>query len=333
MLAPMRAKPWSAVWLLLGAGACSNLIGVSGYKIDPSLDDDAGGSAGTSHGGTSSTTDGGDPPVGGGGSGDTTAAGEPNGGSDPGGGSATMAGAPPDGGSNGAAGEPPVLSGCQGAEDCDDTIDCTVDSCDAGECVHTADTTLCDASNCEACVAGVDCMAGAKSTSQLLLDPNFDDATSGWKIYVDPDDPATSAHIETNPVALSSPKVARLGPAAADASEYLYGDLYQNVSMPPKLVAVSLTLSYRFTPGAKNTDEEYVAAALYKKNAVDPFSLFHRFDGDSAAQTTWKSVTYKAPQDEVAGMVGKQFTFDLVAHSFDGVYLFDNVRLEATVCQ
>jgi hypothetical protein len=32
-------------------------------------------------------------------------------------------------------------------------------------------------------------------------------------------------------------------------------------------------------------------------------------------------------------MASKQFTFDLVAHSFDGVYLFDNVRLEATACQ
>jgi hypothetical protein len=104
--------------------------------------------------------------------------------------------------------------------------------------------------------------------------------------------------------------------------------------MPPGIAALSLTLNYRFTPGSREPpEEEYAVAALYERNASMPFTEFHQFMGTDAAQATWKQVTYKASQAQVARMVGKDFTFDLVAHSFDGAYLFDNLQLDATVCQ
>ncbi len=237
-------------------------------------------------------------------------------------------GSPATGDAAGAAGTPPAISGCQSDRECDDTIVCTIDRCAPdGQCQHEPATARCDAGNCETCMAGIGCVAGPKQVKQFLLDPNFDAPASAWK-----QDGGTL--IVESPLALSCPNLVQLGPAAPDATKALYGDVYQAITMPKGIAALSLTLDYRFSPGARETpEEEYAVAALYERSAVSPFTEFHQFMGTDPAQPTWKRVTYDAPQTEVARMGGRDFTFDLVAHSFDGVYLFDNLQLDATFCQ
>lgn len=300
----------SVPWLLLSACACSNIIGISSYEIDPRLDPANGGSDAGSSGEAGDRTGNGLAGVGGAGDG----------------GSSVGSGAI--GGAAGAAGEPAVASGCRNDAECDDTIECTVDTClPSGECEQLPDTQSCDAGNCEICTAGIGCVAGPQEKKQLLMDPKFDAMTSAWKQTGGPS-------IVESSLALSSPNLVQLGPAAADATEALYSDVFQAIKVPPGIAALSLTLNYRFTPGARKPPEgEYAVAALYERSADTPFTEFHQFIGTDAAQPTWKQVTYRAPRSQVARMAGKDFTFDLVAHSFDGVYLFDNVQLDATVCQ
>src|SRR5687768_1264282 len=123
----------------LALGACQSIIGVDSYEIDPSLDRSETGGAATNGGAMSSggKSDGGsnvDPGAGGGdigegGEGETPRAGSQNGGTD--------AGGAPVGGAGGSDG------GCIEPADCDDDIDCTVDTCRDGACENTPDTTLC----------------------------------------------------------------------------------------------------------------------------------------------------------------------------------------------
>lgn len=317
-------RRWLAPWPVLAVGACSNIIGISSYEIDPALDPDQGGTSailqgGAGEAGAPSMEGGGATSLGGGG--ETTTGGEAgSGGSSSPGGSGTVAG------DAGSAGEAPT-TGCQNAKDCDDGIDCTVDACStSGSCTHSPSDTRCDATNCESCQSGIGCVAGPKQSLQLLLDPNFDQDAGDWQ----ENEPG---YVVSNAQALSSPKLVKIGPAPANAADYTYGDIYQYVTMPDKLATLSLTLNYRFTPGVKDPANEYVVVALYELSGVEPYTQFHEFYGDDPAQTTWKSATYKASKDEVSGMAGQDFTFDLVAHSFDGVYLFDSFTLDATVCQ
>jgi hypothetical protein len=159
-----RRKTRWLPWLLLSACACSNIIGISSYEIEPALDPANGGSDAGSVSGEA-----GNPAeslAGAGGAGE---------GGGPSASGAVAAAA-------GAAGEPPVVSGCQSDAECDDTIDCTVDTClPSGECEQLPDTQLCDAGNCETCTAGIGCVAGPQEKKQLLMDPKFDAATSAWK--------------------------------------------------------------------------------------------------------------------------------------------------------
>src|SRR4051812_33112227 len=129
-----RFKSWSGLTVATLLGACSNIIGVSSYEIDPSLDDGSGGSnttAGKTSEAGSKGTDGGGPS-------------ESAGGDDTGG--HNVAGATASGEAGGA-GEPSAGE-CKTAVDCDDTIDCTTDTCSRGACVHTPKDTLCDGSLC-----------------------------------------------------------------------------------------------------------------------------------------------------------------------------------------
>jgi len=307
-------------WLLLTPVACSNILGISSYEIDPRLDPSS-----TGPGGAAPLEDGGAPTTDqSAGAGDSSASGAGTVG-----GSASEGAAGAGAGTGGVAGEPPVASGCQSDDECDDTIDCTVDSCLAGgECEHLPSPSLCDSANCEVCTLGIGCVAGPQTQVQLLTDPRFDDSTSGWK-----QDGGTL--IIQDARAISSPNLVQLGPVAPDATETGYGDVYQTVKIPPGTAALSLTLNFRFTRGLRtpSNDEEYVVAALYQRNATSPTVEFHQFLGTDAAQPTWKQVTYKASPAQVARLLDKDLTFDLVARSFDGEYLFDDLKLDATVCQ
>jgi hypothetical protein len=299
----------------LAFGGCSNIIGISGYEIDPALDpkspDVRGGSANAA-GQPNDVSEAG-------------ASGAPEGGtSGSGGGGGTGAVSSEAGAAGETAAEP---RDCESADDCDDTIDCTDDSCsDAGECEHVPNTERCDPSNCETCRAGIGCVAGPKQVTQLLKDPKFDESTSGWT-------QDGSNLIVSSALAISSPSLVQLGPAAADASEPLYSDVYQRVTIPAGTVALSLTFNFRFTPGQKTPKDEFAVLALYEPRSVNPFVAFYEFSGKDPSQPTWKQVTYKAPRAKVSRMLGKDFTFDLVAESFDGVYSFDNLQLDATICR
>lgn len=156
-------RSWSGFVVASGLSACSTIIGVSDYEIDPSL-----GVVDKTSGGDDSGGKG--PLVEAGAGGENTSG---KGGVGGLGGVASTGGMADTGGMAGMGGEP--IGGCQVAGDCDDTIDCTADTCSAShECVHTPKDTACDASSCETCQAGIGCVASAKKTMQLLADPSFD---------------------------------------------------------------------------------------------------------------------------------------------------------------
>jgi hypothetical protein len=300
-------------------GACSNIIGLSSYDIDPSLD--AGGSAGKTMTGDAGEPTGGTHNM-------TNAGGEPTGGSP-----MMNAGGEPTGGSTmmgdaGMAGMP-ITGGCQSAKDCDDTIDCTTDTCGAnGECQHAPKDTLCDSSLCETCQAGIGCVAGPKTTMQLLADPNFDLDTGDWD-----DSGSDVANIMVVAAAQSGTRAAKFGPAPKNATEQQYSDVLQWVSIPKGTVALTLKGYYKLTPGTDTPADDYLVAALYEDGAIKPFTQLHSFEATAGAQPNWKAFTYSAPKSEVAMMGGNDYTFDLVAHVWDTVFHFDSLELNATVCQ
>jgi hypothetical protein len=311
-------------------GACSNIIGVSDYEIDPKLDEGNGTAGSEASGGS----DGGGSDTGGTNSGGKTAGGTDTGGATPGGadtggteaGGMNAGGATPggEGGSGGA-----LQSECETAGDCDDTIDCTTDTCNAsGSCVHTAKDTLCDATLCETCQLGIGCVAGPMTTTQLLLDPSFDGPAGDW-------DETSSDGINVSTVAgaQSGTKVAKFGPAANNATEQQYSDLLQYVTIPAGTVGLTLKGYYKLTPGVKAPADDYLVAAFYEDGEVMPAAQFHSFEATAGAQATWKAFSYSAPKADVAVMVGQEFSFDLVAHVWDTVFQFDTLQLNATVCQ
>lgn len=317
-------------------GACSNIIGISNYEIDSTLDDGSGGSTGTggkntggSHAGSKNMS-GGEPnmPVGGNDSGGTGVGGKNTGGSNTGGG---PIGGAPAAGEPGTAGEPST-SGCKTALDCDDTIDCTTDTCSgAGTCVHTAKNNLCDSSLCETCQVGIGCVAGTMTTTQLLLDPGFDiiPVTADWD-----DSGSDGVNVVVNNAAQTPTKIAKFGPVAGNnPPDQQYSDLLQWVTIPVGTVALTLTGYYKLTTGTKAPKDDYLVTAFYETGEILPFTQFHSFEATVGPSTTWKSFSYSAPKADVAKMGGVDYTFDLVAHVWDTVFQFDSLQMNATVCQ
>lgn len=298
--------------------ACSTIIGVSDYEIDPSL-----GVAGKA-------SNGGDDSGGKGSIIEAGAGGEDTGGKSPMGGTAGTGGMAGTGGTAGMAGmggEPIV--GCQVASDCDDTIDCTTDTCSASrECVHTPKDTLCDASSCETCQAGIGCVAGAKTTMQLLADPNFDLDDASWD-----ESGSDGFNVVTMAGAQSGANVAKFGPGDITAEEQDYSDLLQWVTIPEGTVALTFSGYYKLTPGTFVPADDYLVAAFYEQDSIKPFTQFHSFEATAGAQAAWKTFTYSAPKADVLEMGGIEYTFDLVAHLWDTVFQFDSLQLNATVCQ
>jgi hypothetical protein len=308
---------WCVSGTVVVLGACSNIIGISSYEIDPTLD--SGGSTqggksasgGSAHAGSKNT--GGD-------------AGAPVGGDGPDVGGQSSGGGEAGGGGEG--GSPVTPVGCSTAKDCDDTIDCTTDTCGAGHvCLHTPKDTLCDGSSCETCQAGIGCVAGDKVEMQLLLDPNFDVPAGDWD-----ESGSDGINVTLDPAAQTPTRIAKFGPAAPAAKEQQYSDLLQLVTVPKGTVALTLTGYYKLLPGVKVPADDYLVAAMYEDGALLPFTQFHSFEATSGAKAAWTAFTYSAPKAEVADMGGLDYTFDLVAHTWDSVYRFDTLALNATVC-
>jgi hypothetical protein len=310
----------------LTLGACQTIIGISGYEIDRDLDDE--GSGGVAHDGGSMSSGG--KPVGGSnvdagaGGGEVAEGGH---GELPRGGSSNGSGADAGGAPGGAGGG----GGCTRPADCDDDIDCTVDSCSDGTCENTPDTTLCVATNdeCVTCRAGLGCVVGESMVQQLLLDPSFDESSGDWVEYSDNFD--NNIFVEAG--AQSGTSIARFGPAPLDAAAREYADLFQYVTIPEHTVSLTFSGHYQLAPGPKKPAAEYVVAGLYEIGAVDPYTEFHSWAGNSGARAAWTAFSYDADQSDIQSMWGVEYTFDLVARTWDSVYRFDSLSLTATVCE
>jgi hypothetical protein len=336
-------RSWSGLALAsLTLGACADIIGISDYEIDPNLDEESGGasSAGQANGGTSpggaAATDGGAPPEADGGEAGAQSMGA-SGGSRPSGGEAGQGW----GGGSASAGEAAVggesgsgpvdPGGCESALDCDDQIACTEDVCQPdGSCRSTADDSACDAFKCQTCQLGVGCVAGASRTEELLTDPDFDGSNQDW---IETSDNFNDTNIFANNLAQTAPNIARFGPAPNNAVEQEYADLLQYVQIPERTVAVTLKGFFKLAPGTVLPEDDYTVAAIYELGETDPLVQFHSWRGDSAAQAAWKSFTYNAPKAKLLEMAGNEYTFDLVAYSWESVFQFDSLQLTATVCE
>jgi hypothetical protein len=316
MMGPMRGdllRFWPGLCVVVLLGACSNILGISSYEIDPNLGQDpspeAGGSdtGGTAGSGATSGSGGG-------------AAGESQGGQV---GEAGAAGAP----------NPPVE--CKTDVECDDGFDCTTDGCTvAGKCNHLPKDSLCDAMQCETCVVGIGCVAGAKQTTQLLLDPNFDDMNADWSEKSD----TFGKNLFVSPLPQTPTMIAKFGPAKSTAAAEEYGDLLQQVTIPPGTIALNLTGYYKLTPGkdsvAKPLAKEYVAVGFWEiGGGIEPFAQFHSFEAVDGAQAAWTAFTYDIPKAKVTAMAGNDYTFDLVANLWGSVFQFDTLAVNVTACE
>jgi hypothetical protein len=323
----MRARClwfWSASVLSpLATSACSDIIGISGYRIDTDLDAaDASGSGGAGPAGGESAA--GSPPTQAGAP--ATTGGELTGGaaSDGSGGSLPM----DDVADGGARLSTPS---CESALDCDDGIDCTEDVCDAlGACQHAVDDSRCDRFKCQSCEAGVGCVAGQSTSWSLLTDPGFDGTHDDW---VESSQSFDDQNIFPDQSAQTPPRVARFGPAPLDATQQEYADLLQDVQVPEGTVALRLTGYYRLSPGRSARDEDYVVAGLYETGHDEPRVQFHVWRGDGDAKAAWTPFTFDAARADLVDMGGQAYTLDLVAYSWETVFSFDSLSLSATVCQ
>jgi len=357
----MRARPvgfWSGISVLVTLGACSNIIGVSGIEIDPSLDAGSsgkaneGGSAGVSHGGKpatagdANTPEGGDPTTAG-----TSTAGNNAGGDDTGGknaGGSNTGGSVSGGGEGGAGGEPPVVvDECQSAQDCDDTIDCTVDSCGADhQCVHTANDTACTpaAGACSStCKVGIGCVDVAPTVKELLLDPNLDEETGDWQQY---SETYNHQNIFADAAAQSAPNSAQVKPAKADATEQETFDLYQEIHVPKGTTKLTVSGYYKMLPGVDSVDrpiaEDYATLTLFSLEQPadathnEPWYIryidYHEWDGDGLKKAAWTAFTYDTPKATIAKVLDTDVTLDIFAKTWDTKYYFDSLSLKATYC-
>jgi hypothetical protein len=326
-------RSWSGLGVMLALAACSNIIGISSYEIDPALDSEGNGGSTSTGGSKTPIGDGGEPVMSSGGEGNagkTSSGGKTGQGAEPGtAGALAMGAAPGMGGAPSLGGEPPV-SGCQTALDCDDEIACTTDACNAsGQCTHTPKNSACDASNCETCKAGIGCVSSGKMTLPLLLNAKFDDVSNlDWSNQSDRENIVKSA------AAPSPPNLASFGPAPNNAADQEYGDLFQYVTIPEGLVDLALTVSYTVSPGTKAPADDAVWMALYEPGATKYTAIFHTWEANDGAKPTFgQPVVYHAPKADLPELDGQEFTFDIVASTWDTVFQFDSLDLTATVCQ
>jgi hypothetical protein len=329
-------RSWPGLTVVVVLGACSNIIGISNYEIDPSL-----GEGGTSaQGGKASA---GEPSAAGDETGGSTVGGSQahpggNGGDagDPNGGTAGAAGDPNAGGQGGAA-----PTGCTQAGDCDDTIDCTVDACGAdGVCTHTADDTLCTplAGSCATCTAGIGCVETPGAVKELLLDPGFDLKTGDWVEYKD----GLPASIVADATAQTPGIAVHLGPAPAAATQQGFIDLSQQITIPKSTVLLTVSGYYKLTPGKladpiRDANDDYATLTLFsladENGDFVRFTDYHRWNGSDPKQAVWTAFTYTTSKTVLAKVLDQDVTLDLVTETWDTRFLFDSLSLKATTCE
>jgi hypothetical protein len=230
----------------------------------------------------------------------------------------------------GMAGSPTV--GCTPAS-CNDDIDCTVDACMNGECVHTPDTSLCDrdADECIVCKVGLGCVPGTTSTEQLLINPSFDELIGPeWEEDVQ-DAPQTGILFQDEYADTPPNSAWYLGvddPMTATVQGY--ADLIQAISIPDNIVGLKLTGMYELINGTYLPEDDYIIAGIYEGNSK--LAELNRWWGDDPQVTVWTPFEGTATPVEVTRMAGKNLTFDIVGESWDTAFYFDTLSLEATLC-
>lgn len=323
------ARLWSRSGCLAASallGACANIIGLSDYEIDPSLDQ---GGSSVGKGGSNVGGQGGDAagaPAGG--TNELPQAGTSTSGTS---GTAGMAGGGADGGTGGSA------PGCV-PSDCDDEIDCTVDTCADGECLHAPDDSLCtaDADECVSCQQGIGCLATPITVTQLLANPSFDEATSDWEeVILDTDVQQVIVH--DDPDAHSAGRSAWWEAAAPDAPKPSYADLLQPITLPAGTVSLRVSGVYKMLGGVISPADDFTKAGLYE--GTDELLAFHNWWGNDLEQTVWTSFEYEAPPAKLKKLVDRaaldpdlDLTFDIYGFTRDTRYFFDTLSLEARSC-
>jgi hypothetical protein len=257
-----------------------------------------------------------------------------------GGGAPVSSGGSPESGGVGQAGEPAQEDGGAGGTaphacipaDCDDDIDCTVDSCDEeGACRHTADTSLCDVDDdeCVVCRVGIGCVAGEMITQELLLDGTFDELTGEWREEIL--DTMQEAIVNSDGAADSGDYSAWFHGDGATATEQGYLDLLQYVTIPPNAKALRLTGVYELWNGTLTPEQDYAVAGLF--TGQTEVLEFHTWRGDDLAASPWTAFEYAASPSKLAQVLGKEVTFDIYAHTWDSEFYFDTLSLEVSVCE
>jgi hypothetical protein len=195
-------------------------------------------------------------------------------------------------------------------------------------CIHTPKDALCDATLCETCELGLGCVAGTPLVTQLLLDPAFDLASMDWD-----ETGSDTANLLADAKAQTPPKSAKFGPASAVAKMQQYSDVFQWVTIPDGTVALTLKGYYELAPGTKSPADDFLLLGFYESGATDVYAKFNKLIGTSGTQAAWKAFNYSIPAATVQKMVGTQYTFDLVAYTWDSVFHVDSLELNATTCK
>ena len=344
MASSLRQGPRLATVAAL-LGACANVIGVSDYETDSSLDPTAGGAG---FGGESAHPQGGNRPAASGGelSDPGGASSEGLGGQAQGGQAGGSAGSSGGGnaGAPGLAGNGPEPVGGQGGTDtgpdveclsaleCDDEIACTVDTCSVGgQCVHTTDSSLCAAGlgECVACDAALGCVNRAPVTKELLKDKDFDLLTGDWSEY--------SVNYEYSifswKYADTPENVAEFGPTPLDVDEQEYGVMSQRVTIPQTTVKLTLSGVYQLAPGGTSLDiYDSVYVSLYAGATQTQVHTFNVWNGTDIERTIWRSFSYEATRADLASVLGKQARLEFEAYAWDSLFDFDTLSLKASYC-
>ncbi len=333
------------MWVLMLLGACSNIIGISSYEIDPSLGEGEGGKAATGGG----SKGGGPSHAGDATSGGSSHAGDATGGESIGGSVVTPSGGKggDSGGTNGVAGQadggqagaPP--SGCAVKADCNDTIDCTVDTCNPdGTCTHAPDQTACTpaAGNCAVCTAGIGCVETPGKVAELLLDPGFDLKSGDWIDYRD----GLPVSIVTDATAHTPGNSVRFGPTGNNATMQGFVNLSQQITIPKNAVSLVASGYFKLTPGVvgglqRDANEDYATMTLF--SLVDASSNFtryvdyNRWDGFDVPQAVWKAFSYTTSKKVLELVRDQDVTLDLLSETWDSRFLFDSLSLKVTTCE
>ncbi len=308
------------------AGGCASILGLSACESADKPGSSSGVSAGETAGGAegSAGTEGGS-------EGENPAfelGGQSQGGTagNASGGDATLAGA----GGEAIGGGPSV--GCQSQTDCDDDISCTVDRCDArGNCVHVANSSLCASQpgECLACQVGAGCVARALTTTELLQDKDFDLLNDSWYEYS-----ANNLYtIFPYEFAHTAPNIVQLGPTPLDVLSQEYSLMSQMVVIPQGTQKLTLAGRYQLYPGGTSLDihDDTRVAVLAGSSQTEVF-LFNVWLGVQPETIFWKAFSYEATRAELTSVLGKQARLEFEARSWDTLFVFDTVSLQATVC-